>query len=218
MKFCLNTTIVKPEKNEKINNAVILLHGYGGDGKDISMLSLNWKRFLPNTIFFCPNGHEKCQINPNGYQCIDLSNDDPDYILGESLKSEKVINKFIDEVKKKYNLKNSQICIAGFSQGCMMSINIGLTANEKFGCIVGFSGKIIDKDNLSKRIISKPQILLIHGALDSIVPSNFLLDSKDFLIRQKVDVVTKLINNCEHNIPVEASSYALEFIKKNINN
>ena len=35
---------------------VILLHGYGGDGKDISMLALNWKRFLPNTIFLCPNG------------------------------------------------------------------------------------------------------------------------------------------------------------------
>ena len=217
MELSLKTKIILPENNI-IKNAVILLHGYGGDGEDISMLTLNWKRFLPNTIFLSPNGHEKCNINPNGYQWFDLSNDDPDYILGESLKSEKVINKFIDEVKKKYNLKNSQICIAGFSQGCMMSINIGLTANEKFGCIVGFSGKIIDKDNLSKRIISKPQILLIHGALDSIVPSNFLLDSKDFLIRQKVDVVTKLINNCEHNIPVEASSYALEFIKKNINN
>ena len=218
MSFCLDTVVITPENDEPIKNAIILLHGYGGDGKDISMLTLNWKRFLPNTIFLSPNGHEKCNINPNGYQWFDLSNDDPDYILGESLKSEKVINKFINEVKKKYNLSNSQICIAGFSQGCMMSINIGLTANEKFGCIVGFSGKIIDKDNLSKRIISKPQILLIHGALDSIVPSNFLLDSKDFLIRQKVDVVTKLINNCEHNIPVEASSYALEFIKKNINN
>ena len=217
MELSLKTKIILPENNI-IKNAVILLHGYGGDGEDISMLTLNWKRFLPNTIFLSPNGHEKCNINPNGYQWFDLSNDDPDYILGESLKSEKVINKFISEVKKKYNLMNSQICIAGFSQGCMMSINIGLTANEKFGCIVGFSGKIIDKDNLSKRIISKPQILLIHGALDSIVPSNFLLDSKDFLIRQKVDVVTKLINNCEHNIPVEASSYALEFIKKNINN
>ena len=217
MELSLKTKIILPENNI-IKNAVILLHGYGGDGEDISMLTLNWKRFLPNTIFLSPNGHEKCNVNPNGYQWFDLSNDDPDYILGESLKSEKVINKFISEVKKKYNLSNSQICIAGFSQGCMMSINIGLTANEKFGCIVGFSGKIIDKDNLSKRIISKPQILLIHGALDSIVPSNFLLDSKDFLIRQKVDVVTKLINNCEHNIPVEASSYALEFIKKNINN
>ncbi len=217
MELSLKTKIILPENNI-IKNAVILLHGYGGDGEDISMLTLNWKRFLPNTIFLSPNGHEKCNINPNGYQWFDLSNDNRNYILEESLKSEKVINKFISEVKKKYNLTNSQICIAGFSQGCMMSINIGLTANEKFGCIVGFSGKIIDKDNLSKRIISKPQILLIHGALDSIVPSNFLLDSKDFLIRQKVDVVTKLINNCEHNIPVEASSYALEFIKKNINN
>tara|TARA_Y100001970_G_scaffold233020_1_gene290285 strand:+ start:480 stop:1133 length:654 start_codon:yes stop_codon:yes gene_type:complete len=217
MEFSLKTKIIEPENNI-IKNAVILLHGYGGDGEDISILTLNWKRFLPNTIFLSPNGHEKCDLNPNGYQWFDLSNDNPDYILEESLKSEKVLNNFISEVKQKYNLNNSQICIAGFSQGCMMSINIGLTADQKFGCIVGFSGKIIDKDNLSRRIISKPQILLIHGALDTIVPCNFLLDSKDFLIRQKVDVVTKLINNCEHNIPVEASSYALEFIKKNLNN
>ena len=99
-----------------------------------------------------------------------------------------------------------------------MSINIGLTSDENYGCIVGFSRKIIDKKNLSERITSKTKILLIHGDLDSIVPSNFLLDAKDFLIRQKVDVYTKLIKNCEHNIPVEASSLALEFIKKNINN
>ena len=51
MTFCLNTTIIKPEKNEEIKYAIILLHGYGGDGKDISMLTLNWRRFLKNTIF-----------------------------------------------------------------------------------------------------------------------------------------------------------------------
>ena len=54
MKFSLNTTIIKPENNEEIKSAVILLHGYGGDGKDISMLTLNWKRFLKNTVFLCP--------------------------------------------------------------------------------------------------------------------------------------------------------------------
>ena len=36
MKFSLETTIIKPEQNNKINNAIILFHGYGGDGKDIS--------------------------------------------------------------------------------------------------------------------------------------------------------------------------------------
>ena len=58
MKFSLDTTTIFPEKDQEIKNAIILLHGYGGDGKDISALSLNWKRFLPNTIFLCPNGHE----------------------------------------------------------------------------------------------------------------------------------------------------------------
>ena len=55
MQFSLNTVVIKPEKNLPITNAIILLHGYGGDGKDISMLTLNWKRFLPNTIFLCPD-------------------------------------------------------------------------------------------------------------------------------------------------------------------
>ena len=35
MTFCLNSTIIKPENNLEIKNAIILLHGYGGDGKDI---------------------------------------------------------------------------------------------------------------------------------------------------------------------------------------
>ena len=99
MTFCLDTTIIKPEKDVKIENAVILLHGYGGDGKDISMLSLNWKRHLANTIFLCPNGHEPCPINPSGYQWFDLTKDDPKYILQESIKAEKKLNQFIDEVK-----------------------------------------------------------------------------------------------------------------------
>jgi len=215
MTFSLNTSIIKPEKNTSITSAVILLHGYGGDGKDISMLTLNWKRFLPNTIFFCPDGHEICSINPNGYQWFDLSDNDPNYILKESKKSEKKINEFIKEVKNKYNLKNSQICLSGFSQGCMMSINLGLTSNENYNCVVGFSGKIIDKNDLLKRKTSSTKMLLIHGSMDTVVPPNNLLEIKDFMIRNKIKVETKMIKNCDHHIPVEASSLALNYIKNN---
>ena len=151
MTLCLDTTIIKPEKYSLINSAIILLHGYGGNGKDISMLSLNWKRFLPNTVFLCPNGHEKCPINPIGFQWFDLTRDDPIYILEESIKAENKLNQFISEVKDEYKLNNSQICLSGFSQGCMMSINLGLTSNENYNCVVGFSGKIINKEDLLKR-------------------------------------------------------------------
>ena len=216
MTFCLNSTIIKPESNEDIKNAIILLHGYGGDGKDISSLSLNWKRHLPNTIFICPNGHEKCVINPSGYQWFDLTKEDPSYILEESIKAENVIKKFIEEVKTEYNLSNQQICLSGFSQGCMMSLNVGLTLNEKFLCIVGFSGKIIDQISLKDRIKNSTDTLLIHGDVDQIVPSTHLLEAKDFLIRNNIPVETLLIKNCDHHIPIEASSTALNYILKKI--
>ena len=154
MTFSLNTTIIKPDEGNKINNAIMLFHGYGGDGKDISALTYNWKRFLPNTVFLCPDAHEKCSINPSGFQWFDLNKDDSKYIVEQSLKAEKVIHQFIKEVKELYKLNNSKICLSGFSQGCMMSINIGLTSDEKFNCVIGFSGKIINKEKFIK-IISR---------------------------------------------------------------
>ena len=213
MKFSLNTEIVKPEN--EIKNAVILLHGYGGDGKDISLLTLNWKRFLKNTIFLCPDAHQTCGINPVGFQWFDLNTEDFEYILAESKKAEAKLKKYIEEIKMEYKLENSNICIGGFSQGCMMSINLGLTADKSFNCIVGFSGKIINQKNLKERISSKTNILMIHGDSDNVVPPGNLLETKDFLDRNKIKVETLLIKNCDHHIPVEASSAALNFIKKN---
>ena len=214
MTFCLDTKIIKPENDIAIKNAVILLHGYGGDGNDISMLTLNWKRFLPNTIFLCPDGHERCLINPSGYQWFDLTKDDPSYILEESKKAEVRLKQFIEEVKKEYNLDNKKICLSGFSQGCMMSINLGLTSNDRFNCVVGFSGKIIYQEDLKVRKKNSTDILLIHGDSDEVVSSNYLLEAKDFFLRNNVNIETHLIKNCGHNIPIEASSIALNYIRK----
>ena len=218
MTFCLDASIIKPEKDKEIKNAIILLHGYGGDGNDISTLSLNWKRHLPNTIFICPNGHERCAINPSGYQWFDLSNDDPEYILEQSIKGENKIDEFLSEIKKEFNLNNKEICLSGFSQGSMMSINLGLTSDQEYNCIVGFSGKIINQENLRSRKKVSTSTLLIHGDSDQVVPPNCLLEAKDFFMRNNIDVETHLIKDCDHHIPIEASSIALRYILKKFNN
>ena len=216
MTFCLDSTIIKPDEDEKIKNAIILLHGYGGDGKDISMLSLNWKRHLPNTIFICPNGHEKCSINPSGFQWFDLPKDDPKYILEQSINAEKILIKFINEIKTKFNLENEKIILSGFSQGCMMSINLGLTSEDEYNCVIGFSGKIIDQESLANRKKVSTNILLIHGDSDQVVSPHFMLEAKDFFIRNNIEIETHLIKNCDHHIPIEASSLALNYILKKI--
>ena len=148
---------------------------------------------------------------------FDLTKDDSDYILDQSNKAEKKIQKFIEEIKREFDLKNNQICLSGFSQGCMISLNVGLTSEEKFSCIVCFSGKIIDQNNLKLRIKNSTDTLLIHGDSDQVVPTTYLLEAKDFLIRNNIRVDTLLIKNCDHHIPIEASSTALNYILKKIN-
>ena len=41
--YILDTTIIKPLSKEKPKQAIVLCHGYGGDGKDISLVAINWQ-------------------------------------------------------------------------------------------------------------------------------------------------------------------------------
>ena len=53
------------------------------------------EKIFKNTVFLCPNGHEKCEINPHGFQWFDLSKDDEEYILNKSIEAENVIKNLL---------------------------------------------------------------------------------------------------------------------------
>ena len=216
MSYSLNTIILEPLSKEKPKSAVILCHGYGGDGKDISILANYWRTYLPDTIFICPDAPEKCAASPTGFQWFDLVDQTPDQVLSKSLVAESKLNKLIDEVKSQKNLSADQIVIGGFSQGCMITLQTGIKRKDKINSIIGYSGRIIDTDHLSKNIVSKPNIILMHGDIDQIVPVNSFLEAKEFFIKNNYKIETKIFNNCEHHIPSEGSSLGLQFIKKHL--
>ena len=216
MSYSLNTIILEPLSKEKPKSAVILCHGYGGDGKDISILANYWRVHLPNTIFICPDAPEKCAASPTGFQWFDLMDQTPDQILSKSLIAESKLNKLINEVKDKNNLLANQIAIGGFSQGCMISLQTGIKRKDAVNSIIGYSGRIIDTEHLSKNIVSKPNIILMHGDADQIVPVNSLLEAKDFFNKIDYKIETQIFKNCEHRIPTEGSSLGLQFIKKHL--
>ena len=216
MSYSLNTTIINPLSKKKPKNAVILCHGYGGDGKDISILANYWKTYLPDTIFICPDAPEKCAVSPTGFQWFDLMEQTNDQILSKAIVAEIKLNVLIDEVKTKNNLKCSQIAIGGFSQGCMISLQTGIKRKDAIKCIIGYSGKIINTNHLEKNINSKPSILLLHGDKDEVVPISSLLEAKDFFNKNNYKIETKILKDIEHRIPVEGSSLGLEFLKKEL--
>ena len=216
MSYSLNTIVLDPISKEKPRNAIILCHGYGGDGKDISLLANYWRTYLPETIFICPDAPEKCEVSPNGFQWFDLIEQTEEQILAKSLVAEIKLNKLIDEVKEKNNLDSNQIGLGGFSQGCMISLQTGIKRKDRINCIVGYSGKIINAEHLKKNINSKPEIILMHGETDQVVPVSFLLEAREFFDKNQYKIETKIFKNCEHRIPSEGSSIGLGFIKKNL--
>tara|TARA_B110000438_G_C15654258_1_gene580936 strand:+ start:134 stop:787 length:654 start_codon:yes stop_codon:yes gene_type:complete len=216
MSYSLNTIILEPLSKGNPKNAVILCHGYGGDGKDISILASYWKNHLPDTVFICPDAPEKCAASPSGFQWFDLMDQTAEQILSKSLVAENRLNKLIDEVKEQNNLSADKIAISGFSQGCMISLQTGVKRKDKINSIIGYSGKIINTEHLGKNIVSKPNIILMHGDLDQIVPIDGLLEAQDFFNKNNYRIETKIFKNCEHRIPSEGSSLGLQFIKKNL--
>ncbi len=215
-KYILDCETVEPLSKNKPRQAIILCHGYGGDGKDISTLAINWQRFLPDAIFLCPNAPEICSINPGGYQWFDLTSEKEEIILEKSLIAEEKLSTFIDQALDSFQLETTNISLVGFSQGCMMSIQVAIKKKKQVNCLIGYSGKIINKKHLSDNINSKPKIFLMHGENDTIVSPIHLLEAKEYLKNHNINIKTKMFKNCEHKIPVEGSSLGLEFLKKNL--
>ena len=215
-KYIFDVTTISSFSKNKPKQIIILCHGYGGDGQDISALALNWRRFLPDAVFLCPNAPEVCTVNSLGYQWFDMAIENDETILEKSLVAEKKLNTFLDQVLNNFQLDTKNLALVGFSQGSMMIIQTALKKKEQINCLIGYSGKIINKQHLSDNIVSRPKIFLMHGDRDTIVSPSHLLESKELLLQQSVKIKTKLFKNCEHKITVEASSLGLEFLKKNL--
>ena len=142
--YILDTVFIPPLSKNKPRQAVILCHGYGGDGKDISVLANNWQRFLPDAVFLCPNAPEICAVNPQGYQWFDLTSDKEEIILEKSLVAEEKLITFLYQAIDDFQLEPNNLALVGFSQGCMMSIQVGLKRKKQIIITYNLNINMID--------------------------------------------------------------------------
>ena len=128
-KYIFDVTSFSSFSKNEPKQIIILCHGYGGDGQDISALALNWRRFLPDAVFLCPNAPEVCTVNPLGYQWFDMAVENDETILEKSLVAEKKLNTFLDQVLDDFQLDIINLALVGFSQGSMIGLSEKLLHN-----------------------------------------------------------------------------------------
>ncbi len=171
-------------------HSVIWLHGLGADGNDFAPLVPALQ--IPANIavrFVFP--HAPIQpVTINGgmamrswYDIFEpslVSQQDEDGILA----SEKAIHTFIDKEVTR-GIPTERILLAGFSQGCAMTLHTGLRYPKRLAGLIGLSGYLPIADQAPSRWQAanrETPIFIAHGTQDPVVALERGQASKDLLV------------------------------------
>lgn len=193
---------------------VILLHGYAADGEDIIALGHQWQRMLPDAAFTAPTAPEFCEAPPVGYQWFDVTSADPqDHWRGLEAVAP-TVNAFIDSELETHELDGSTLALAGFSQGAIVALHIGLRRDPAPSAIVSFAGTLLENGTSNgSGITARPPVMLIHGDRDDIIPVEALSHAEAVLQAEDIKVRTFIAEGITHGIDGDGTWRAGGFLR-----
>ena len=204
----------QPATSEVTKQLVIFVHGYGADGKDLIGLAPYFARHLPDAAFVAPNGPQRCDMSPMGFQWFAISQFDASSRLNGVLEAAPILNQFIDQELENHGLKDENILLVGFSQGTMMSLHVGLRRERQLAGILGYSGLLAGPELIGEEIKSKPPILLIHGDQDEMLPVQHLHDAVDALGGAGLNLEWHVSQGAGHTIAQDGLELGMEFVQR----
>jgi phospholipase/carboxylesterase len=195
---------------------VVLLHGYGSDGADLIGLAPYWQDALPDALFVSPNAPEQCRQLTSGFQWFDVSFD------GDRLASRQmgVINArpvlvdFLNDLWTQTGIAPEQTILAGFSQGAMMALHVGLSLERPLMGIIAFSGAFLPPEGFGTDALAQPPVCLVHGDMDEVVDPELSADADVALRLAGFDVSYHVSEGVGHGIAPDGLAFATEFIAR----
>jgi len=191
---------------------VVFLHGYGADGNDLIGLGREWAPVLPHAAFVSPNAPEPCGMAPTGRQWFDLSLGDMALIAAGVKQAAPALHVFLDAELKRYELPPEALGLVGFSQGTMMALAVGLARKPAPAAIVGYSGALATVEALPVPG-SGPDILLVHGDMDEVIPVGAMLMAREQLAQAGLPVEWHVAEGIGHGIDGEGLRLGGAFLK-----
>ena len=191
---------------------MLLLHGWGANGDDLADLARPFSFRFPGMAFFVPNGPDPCKMNPVGREWFDIDDriNGPDYAAP-------VIKTAIRALLSTFDLNESALVLAGFSQGGMMALHCGLRLQPAPAAIVSFSGAVLRHEDLSATSnIPYPPVQLVHGTADQVVPCALMGEAERILKPLGVKVVCVERPGLGHGIDPDGLTASISFLASHI--
>ena len=169
----LHSEFIPAEKPDS-NRLMIMLHGLGD--------SIEGYRWLPEALnlpwlnYLLANAPDEYY---GGYSWYDFAGD----IEPGVARSRSLLSAVLDGQRQK-GYPSAQTLLGGFSQGCLMSIEVGLRYPHRLAGIVGISGYVCDPKQLVKElspVAREQRLLLTHGRMDPMIPFASVRAQVEFL-------------------------------------
>lgn len=203
-----------PLSGQPAKYLLVLLHGLGADGNDLIGLAPSLAAILPDAAFVAPDAPWPCDMGPAGRQWFSLQEFNEASVAAGARRAAEPLNRFIDGELSRLGLDDSQMALVGFSQGCMMALHVALRRPACCAAVVGFSGMLVDGPELEAELVSRPPILLVHGAADTVVPPACLPAAEAALKALDVPVSAHLRPGLAHGIDDQGLTLAGGFLAR----
>ncbi|MEM9813617.1 MAG: prolyl oligopeptidase family serine peptidase, partial [Pseudomonadota bacterium] len=117
---------------------------------------------------------------------------------------------WLDALPEAEGIGPERTVLLGFSQGTMMSLEVGLRRTAAVAGIIGFSGRLLRPDALGDELTARPPILLVHGDQDEVVPPSSMPEASAALRGAGLEVETHVSPGIGHGIAPDGLTLALK--------
>lgn len=210
----LSGPMLLPISGAPAKQAVVLLHGYGSDGNDLIGLAPHLQSILPDALFVAPNGPAQCDGFAGGYQWfeIDFAGDRLASRQTGVIKARPILEQFLKDMWAQTGILPENTILAGFSQGAMMSLHVGLGLETPLMGIIAFSGAFLPPANFADPAHPKTPVCLVHGDMDDVVSPELSAEANEALVKAGYDVSYHVSRGTSHGIAPDGLEFATKFI------
>jgi len=142
---------------------MIVLHGLGDSGAGFNWLPAALK--LPSLHYLFADAPDPYFT---GYSWYDFSGQERPGIE----RSRQLLMELLDEYEQK-GFPTNQTILFGFSQGCLMTMDVGLRSSRVLAGLIGISGYIFEPETLIGElspVALQQRVLFTHGTQDPVIP------------------------------------------------
>lgn len=205
----LSGPMLPPKSGAPAKQLMVLLHGYGADGRDLIGLGSEWRDDFPDMLFVSPNAPWQCGRNAGGFEWFPLSDRPAEDFRREGADlARPVIVNFLIDLWAQTGITAKDTILCGFSQGAMMALHVALSLDQPVRGVVSFSGALIPPAGEW----AKPPVALIHGDRDGVVPVQLSIDADAALRAKGVESLLHISPGTAHGIAPDGLAFAGQFL------